>query len=44
MSDLDEPGKVLLNPECRDGKHRNCNGEGWDTWADDATDCPCECH
>ena len=36
--------RIIPNPECRDGKHRNCNTEGWDTWDDDAADCPCECH
>jgi hypothetical protein len=33
----------LINPECRDGKHRNRTG-GWDTTADEPTDCPCSCH
>lgn len=35
---------ITPNPECRDGKHRNCNGEGWDMWTDEPADCPCECH
>ena len=35
---------VLLNPDCRDGKHRSCNGAGWDLTNDIGTDCPCNCH
>lgn len=35
---------IIRNPECRDGKHRNCNQEGWNEQADEPTDCPCECH
>lgn len=33
-----------MNPECREGKHRNCWGEAWDLEADDVTDCSCDCH
>lgn len=30
-------------PECRDGKHGNCYGWGWDDDLDEAiTPCPCE--
>ena len=35
---------ALMNPECRDGKHRNCNTEGWDEYEDEASNCPCDCH
>lgn len=34
----------IPNPECRDGKHRNCDGHGWDIDADTAVRCPCHCH
>lgn len=33
-----------MNPDCRDGKHASCNGEGWDMNADEPAPCPCECH
>lgn len=32
------------NPECRDGKHANCDGTGWDLTADMPTECRCQCH
>lgn len=35
---------ILIEPDCRDGKHRNCSGDAWDTEADAYVDCPCECH
>lgn len=35
---------ILVNPECRDGKHDNCDGNAWDTRTDAVTDCPCTCH
>ena len=35
---------VIVNPDCRDGKHDACNGDGWDTRLDAVTDCPCTCH
>jgi hypothetical protein len=28
-------------PECRAGKHRNCDGTAWDVEADALVDCPC---
>lgn len=34
----------IVNPECRDGKHGNCDGHGWDMDADTAVRCPCTCH
>lgn len=34
----------IPNPECRDGKHSNCDGHGWDIDADTAVRCPCACH
>ena len=33
-----------MNPECRDGKHKNCDGLGFDFDTDEFTDCPCKCH
>lgn len=35
---------IQTNPECAAGKHRNCNGVGWDVDADRPADCPCSCH
>jgi hypothetical protein len=32
------------NPECRDGKHKNCDGVGWDMDQDEPCKCPCQCH
>lgn len=29
-------------PECRAGKHRNCDGQAWDDAADAPTACACE--
>lgn len=34
---------ILINPDCRDGKHPNCAG-GWDDEADLPANCPCACH
>lgn len=33
-----------MNPDCRDGKHRSCAGDGWDEVKDAQALCPCECH
>jgi hypothetical protein len=33
-----------MNPDCRDGKHLACGGDGWDEATDAPTDCPCFCH
>jgi hypothetical protein len=33
-----------MNPDCRDGKHRACAGDGWDYIADEPIPCPCTCH
>ena len=33
-----------MNPECRDGKHPNCDGQAWDDDADELTACRCSCH
>ncbi len=33
-----------MNPDCRDGKHRACDGSGWDTTTDAPTTCRCPCH
>lgn len=29
-------------PECKAGKHNNCNGVAWDTKHDQPTNCDCE--
>lgn len=31
---------TTMNPDCRDGKHRACSGDGWD----DANDAPTTCN
>jgi hypothetical protein len=33
-----------MNPDCRDGKHASCSGDGWDLEQDQPGPCPCECH
>jgi hypothetical protein len=36
-----------LNPDCRDGKHRNCAGDKKSAWCvieDAPTECECDCH
>lgn len=43
-AELAGAGSVLINPECRDGKHRSCDHTGWDVDADRHTTCPCTCH
>lgn len=35
---------VLVNPDCLDGKHRACSGDGWCEETDQAVPCPCDCH
>lgn len=35
---------ILLNPECRDGKCRNCDGQGFDLQLDKYGPCPHHCH
>lgn len=40
MSDLPIP----RNPECRDGKHSNCQGDAWDETNDAPALCECPCH
>lgn len=34
----------MMDPDCRDGKHASCSGDGWDTDADQPQPCPCTCH
>ena len=34
----------MVNPECAEGKHRNCDGSGWDLAIDASAECPCRCH
>lgn len=31
-----------MNPDCRDGKHDACNGDGWD--GENVISCVCPCH
>lgn len=31
-----------MNPDCRDGKHDACNGDGWD--GENVIPCVCPCH
>lgn len=33
-----------MNPDCRDGKHASCSGDGWDSRLDEPAPCPCACH
>lgn len=33
-----------MNPDCRDGKHQACAGDGWDEVLDEPSDCQCACH
>jgi hypothetical protein len=35
---------LSLNPDCRDGKHQACAGDGWDLEKDEPTICHCNCH
>lgn len=35
---------VMFGPDCRDGKHASCSGDGWDEHADRPCGCPCDCH
>jgi hypothetical protein len=35
---------IEMNPECRDGKCKNCDGVGWNLEKDEPGDCPCQCH
>ncbi|NMF27937.1 hypothetical protein [Cellulosimicrobium aquatile] len=41
---LAELNSAVVNPDCRDGKHRACSGDGWDTRTDQPAPCPCWCH
>lgn len=34
-------GAPQLCPECRDGKHGNCDGDAWSDALNDIADCPC---
>lgn len=45
MDPLNLHGKDrLMNPDCRDGKHRACSGTAWDDERDELAACPCSCH
>lgn len=33
-----------MNPECRQGKHTNCNNTSWDEDRDEIARCRCACH
>lgn len=34
---------MAICPECRDGKHSNCDGSAWDHRQDSETVCICVC-
>lgn len=34
-------GVAAICPECRNGKHQNCDGQAWDEEADELTVCEC---
>lgn len=34
----------MKNPDCRDGKHDSCSGDGWDEQLDQPAPCSCACH
>lgn len=34
----------MKNPDCRDGKHASCAGDGWDEVLDAPAECSCTCH
>jgi hypothetical protein len=33
-----------MNPECKAGKHHNCDGKAWRDDLDDIGPCQCTCH
>lgn len=33
-----------MNPDCLDGKHPACSGDGWDFDLDEPALCTCSCH
>jgi hypothetical protein len=33
-----------MDPDCRDGKHRNCDGMAWSNELDRPAPCSCRCH
>lgn len=35
---------IMINPDCRDGKHTSCNGNGFDPDKGVFAQCPCPCH
>lgn len=35
---------ATLNPDCEQGKHTACSGDGWDRKADERAPCDCLCH
>lgn len=35
---------ALRSPDCRDGKHTACTGDGWDDARERWAPCPCACH
>lgn len=36
--------KPMIDPDCNDGKHHNCDGTAWDWDTDQPTYCRCTCH
>lgn len=41
---IEEVRMVEPCPECKAGKHQNCDGTAWDTEKDAAVPCPCVVH
>lgn len=39
-----EPRRLDIGPDCREGKHRACDGRGFDLVADVVIRCACTCH
>jgi hypothetical protein len=40
----DHERQPCINPECRAGKHANCDATAWDIPLDLRVQCECECH
>lgn len=36
--------EAMIGPDCREGKHRACDGGAWDDFRDIPTACQCGCH
>ena len=38
------PEVMAVGPDCREGKHRACDGRGFDPVGDRIIRCSCDCH